>query len=1043
MTTKPWSIDIDPKSAPDDVQGEYQRILNDVSGTDWVARLVDVNVDVDGRSEASYFSVLVRRVPRENGSSLLKTSENMAEVSETSATDLSNKSGKIAGQTIRTISGQNTLGEGQNGLTAGRSQAVVSPGFSDSASARSAEAPSGDSGEDSDRTVEFGSLPTVRSMGTGESVHVVGFDTEFTYDDPDTPSVRVIDSYQFACTDPLDSDVMVQVVILPVDGERIYLEDALYIVNLAAGLHVLARDGAIDPRGVLVRDFYTPGEFDYKKVRDGVFKNTIKLVLGCHFGNADLTAFRRPPFQRAGGDKYNDILRRVTSASGGLVSLQSARFMRKSGKGSNSYRWLPFTVTVRDTMGQAAPGHKGLDDLGDSCGVPKLDVGDSIEDMSALRRDDLLKFLDYGVNDAVIVVEYLAMLWGLNALPPVTLSGAGASAVRDGVMRYLGLETSAVFLMRFRGLVKKSEPEVSDDDDQLAYYSTRGLMPVDGDANQTHTAWKKAFHGGWNGCLTPGFHPYPTYDHDIQSAYPSAMASVIDVDYVSGSIEEVVKDRELTLDDFPLGPITPFVGYVEWEFPEDVAAPCLPVVSGDSVIYPRTSYGAGASQGDEVDDYEGFHGAWCAGPELYLALKLGARVAVQIGYRMRLLDTSEGEPSKSLRSALKQMVEDRAVAKKIFGKKSLEEQTIKVATNSVYGKLAQDVAERNGWDAWEEEMTSVGGSSVTSPYHASMTTSLVRSLLLAMANTIPILSVTTDGFITDVEDIEDFDCFGIADVFRDAREALTGDRTIWEVKHHQDDLVNFSTRGNVSLLEHGVFAKAGLKAPAEIERDSLDERRWFRDTALSREGKIPNPYTAFPTFRELSRSNDRVDFKPVDRTPEVSSIDFDLKRQPVRDTLRTDDVDGFEIAGFETRAWDSVSDYDRAREIASHMQLVRYGTTGANRPTGCLRTGRDWETWFRRFESATGRRIRTADSAKLTELVAAHKEGLFVVDGLAARVPVIQKLAWLSSLGLGDFSRAQWDHMSKKDRRWRVLADVDLDELAVFVDELNSGDDCE
>ena len=68
-----------------------------------------------------------------------------------------------------------------------------------------------------------------------------------------------------------------------------------------------------------------------------------------------------------------------------------------------------------------------------------------------------------------------------------------------------------------------------------------------------------------------------------------------------------------------------------------------------------------------------------------------------------------------------------------------------------------------------------------------------------MANTIPILSVTTDGFITSVEEIEHFDCFGIADVFRDARQALVGDPTVWEIKHHQDDLVNLSTRGNVSL----------------------------------------------------------------------------------------------------------------------------------------------------------------------------------------------------------------------------------------------------
>lgn len=100
-----------------------------------------------------------------------------------------------------------------------------------------------------------------------------------------------------------------------------------------------------------------------------------------------------------------------------------------------------------------------------------------------------------------------------------------------------------------------------------------------------------------------------------------------------------------------------------------------------------------------------------------------------------------------MRAALRQMVKDRETAKKVFGKGSLEDKTIKAATNSGYGKLAQDVSERSGWDAWSEEMASIGGSAVTSPYHAAMTTSLVRALLLAMANEVEMISVTTDGFI--------------------------------------------------------------------------------------------------------------------------------------------------------------------------------------------------------------------------------------------------------------------------------------------------------
>jgi len=866
-------------------------------------------------------------------------------------------------------------------------------------------------------------------MGTGETAPVIGFDTEFTYREDRS---RRIDSYQFSCVDPADPDYRFRIVLLPLDvDDRLSVEDCLAVVVRVSGLWRAV--GLSDPRGVPRRDFWERG--DYRASAQSLYKkHRVKVVLAGHYLSADLTAFARPRRQRGDG-RYDDILRRVTSASGGLVSLKPIRMIARDGHGSNGERWLPLSITVRDTMGQSAPGSKSLAALGQVRGIEKLSVGDAIEDMSAFRSDHLVDFLEYAANDSDIVLEYLTGLWGLNAVPPVTLSGGGAHALRAGIKDYLGVESNAEFMARFQGLVALTEGfEASDDG--LSYYTVRSLTPVDGDANQVHSAFKKAFHGGWNSCLRVGSFPTTTYDHDIQSAYPSAMAAIVDVDFENGCIDEVIKDRELSLSDFPIGYVTPLVAYVGWEFPKGVE-PCIPVQVGQSILYPRTSEGVGAGQGEGMDaaGFTAFEGAWCCGPELALALALGARVRVQIGFRLRVLE-HDGEPSRSMRSAVRQMVTDRATAKKTWGKGSLVELMIKVATNSCYGKLAQDVAERSGWNSWAEEMEAIGGSAVTSPYHAAMITSLVRALLLGMANEVDLVSVTTDGFITDVPDVETFGCFGASDVFRDARQELVGDPEVWEVKHTQDDLVNLTTRGNVSAVDGGVLAKAGLKTPREIERGSLAERAWFREIAVSREGKVPNPYTSFPSFRELSRSKDRLDFGPVQRAPDVS-LDFDMKRRPVLDTLRVDLVDGHEVAGFDTAPWDSVADYVRARDIARHIAAARPGTTGDGRPTGCLRTRDEWMTWQRRFDSRAGRRIRTADSALLTELVAAHKEGLLSLPVVSDRVPVEQKLSWLSSLGYGEFTRAQWDHASKRERRARVLADVDIDTLTEVVENLS------
>lgn len=458
---------------------------------------------------------------------------------------------------------------------------------------------------------------------------------------------------------------------------------------------------------------------------------------------------------------------------------------------------------------------------------------------------------------------------GYNVVPPVTISSGGAKALKSGILEYWfrngfidseavddalfesNRPDNVIFRRKFQGL-KTRNVELDVDDDSLEYYARRGLEPVDGDARVSHALWADSFAGGYNTCPSPGVHAYRTYDWDLQSAYPTAMGCIFDPDYSDGGVvDRHIDKRELSLDDFPRGPLTPFVGHVGWVFPNDVVAPCLPVRRGNSLIFPATSFGCGFDDGEGLslrldenglaadgDDLGGrdytreqlddvasrvngevggvFHGATCAGPEVWLALKLGARVFCQTGIVLNLLTREvDGEViySRSLRPALRQMVLDRAVAKKIYGKRSIQELTIKVATNSCYGKLAQDVVDQNGWNAYREEMENIGGSAVTSPYHASMTTSLVRAALLAVSNQTEILSATTDGVITADGDLETYDLFGLVDVLRESRLALAGDDSIWEIKHRQSDLVNLSTRANVSLEPGGVLAKGNIKVP--------------------------------------------------------------------------------------------------------------------------------------------------------------------------------------------------------------------------------------
>lgn len=174
------------------------------------------------------------------------------------------------------------------------------------------------------------------------------------------------------------------------------------------------------------------------------------------------------------------------------------------------------------------------------------------------------------------------------------------------------------------------------------------------------------------------------------------MCLVPDVDWENPIKSEIV-NRELTLQDFVnpdsggYASLTMMFCYVRFEFPETVKYPCIPVNVEGVPIYPSTS--------------EGIDGVYACGPELFLALKLGAKVFVEQGYVLNaIINPENGKMSYSLRSAVKQLVADRDKAKAEHGKKSLEELILKTMVNSGYGKTAQNVVEKSTWSAYKDEM---------------------------------------------------------------------------------------------------------------------------------------------------------------------------------------------------------------------------------------------------------------------------------------------------------------------------------------------------
>lgn len=905
----------------------------------------------------------------------------------------------------------------------------------------------------------FESLGSVRSMRTGRVSRIqVGFDTEFVTRD----TGREILSYQFAVLDPFDPDLLHEIVICPMGQSCLGLGYCLGIVVREAGLHCLGDDAWDGTRGVSIRSLLPDDEaarlsaeirgrvlsehevhddpdsvsafvratgIDIEaKVRSAVRRglaratqkvlspHNLKLDLICHYGSADLTAFAEASYDP-------DLLLSVISASGGLMTERPVPLH----VGTGVRRWIyPLSVGVRDTLAHAPAGGGSLASLGAVTGVEKISLpGDYISRMDDLLADDPGLFLDYGVNDALVTLAYATRVGGVDQSLSMTLPSGAARAVSDRLREFFGCGDKADLDLVWRGVVRDTESGLcvdEDDDGDLAFYRKDGLVPVSGPGEQVMTAWSRAYHGGYNACPGVGWFGGTTYDVDACGAYPTAMACVRDIDW-SDPIATIFTKQELSLDlvsDFDV----PFVGWVTFEFPEDVKFPTIPIrVDGSPVFVSESTTGV-----------------WACGPEIVAALHLGARVWCEVGYLCRVLRFN-GEDSRSLAYGMQGLVDDRAAAASVYGKKSVEALVLKTGAASVYGKMAQSVAGRRGWSSRDQDMEDLTGSALTSPYHAAMTTALVRAQLLLAMNAVDdaghrVISVTTDGFITDmgIESIRDLPLYGLRDILGAGRERLVGDTTIWELKHTQSEVLSVTTRGNVGRDESGVLAHASLVTPDGIARDSAEDRAWFWDTCISRTGRINFTSAEFPSFRALSRSDDKRQDFIVKVLEKSRHLDFDLKRRPDLSTMRREQVtdshgEVFEVATFDTRPWRTVDELTRGRTFGD---LVR-------QRHGCIRTGDQWLDWGVRFRSSSrdGVRIGSVLEKVLMSVVVHHRQGVIDIPTLSSKkIPQSAKVEWLSQWGCGEFTKTKWDNARRRDRANNAFAVTDVAPLIEAMKDL-------
>jgi hypothetical protein len=732
---------------------------------------------------------------------------------------------------------------------------------------------------------------------------------------------------------------------------------------------------------------------DYKAV-DG-----IKVCLLCHKAFVDISGLEMTDY----------LLKRFTEVQGGLVTLQPVRMAPRSLKNVNNTSVYPVSLSLADTMCHAPAGMKKLKNLGDVVGIPKIDIPASQkEHMLKLLENDPVTFFEYASTDSVVTLMYSSALYGYNNTLPVTVTSATASVMKGTMMSYMKIDNTDDFNRKYRGLEKVSHGNFKLKD-RPGYVEATSLEPVSDKANSVQYYASQAYHGGYNSCSEVGYFSQETYDFDLQNAYPTAMCLVPDIDW-ENPVRVQVQNRNMDIRDFMMigglfNPLIPFVGYCRFRFPDTVKYPCIPVNVDGVPVYPQSS--------------DGLNGVYVAGSYIYLALRLGAEVFCENGYFLNTLLTEDLKESRSLSHAVIQLVRDRNRAKADHGKKSLEELILKTMVNSGYGKNAQNVIQKQSWTAFKDSMEDLGCSAITNPVSAMMITSIVQCELIAAQNQMHELgyvscSVTTDGFISDCPEsvLRTLDLYGFRPFMEQSRLFLTdgADSELWEVKHHQNDLVNFTTRGNVSLLSHGVCAHNSAKSG--FESDSYEDRLWLMTQVLSRTGTVDCVDNEWSSFKNYVQK--KIDFKVTPVTRHLH-MDFDLKRKPDRSTFRTDYpvVDGvtYEIAHFDTVPYATVKEFRLYRK--------------KKKLCDCLRTQAEWNTFFLKVDTnACGMYVKDLAWSILMSVIMGYRAGKWSIPALD-NLTVAEKCVWINKHNDSSkkFKESDWKNARRPERQVNMLPD--------------------
>lgn len=472
---------------------------------------------------------------------------------------------------------------------------------------------------------------------------------------------------------------------------------------------------------------YFIGYILHQAKKEGVISEYPETVyIFGHFLRADFTHFA--DFWSAYKTTVSGMRRTITSLKDGYGVNIDAVESRKAGNEpvllrDQNRKGILCGVRFIDTL-PLTPNGAGLSAVGELIGLPKLELpaGYTKDNMHEFMQEQPALFEEYAIRDAEIAVRYgMLMLTFSEELKlgklPSTIGAIAVSIFKQTLQSDETLDYKLIF-----GLVLETTEHWNKTKGRP--HTTKQLVP-----SPTRILFEelviRCYHGGRNECFTCG----PSlvgefFDFDLQGAYTTGMCDLQILDY--GKAYMVTNPHEFK------GHTCGFA-LVKFKFPAATRFPCLPVRHQRyGLIFPisGTSY--------------------CTAPEIEVALNLGCDIEVVQGVIIPWVSNS-----KPVFEPFVRLVRQK---RNSYPKKSFEEQLWKEIGNSLYGKTGQGLKERTAFDTASGLSKKIPPSAITNPYMASHTTGFIRAVVSELLASVPsnrsVISVTTDGFLTDANEAE-------------------------------------------------------------------------------------------------------------------------------------------------------------------------------------------------------------------------------------------------------------------------------------------------